>query len=233
MNKYLIALLGFISMVLACTPPVVFDQPYPIGEDDLTTIPKAYQGSFICESDSALLTIAENDVTIKKENYFLLPLKYVEERDDCNIDGNEMFVSGRQECIPVEFVNDSIVRGYVVEYDTLFVMGEESVARMYNGHVVLSRELKDDQWGVSLLSLESNGDIVYRAMTDKTKIRNVGEITKMENITVKGDKNDRYKIRPTMKQFDELLQDEKIFIDCEYLTRVQVEPITIPIHLNN
>ena len=104
---------------------------------------------------------------------------------------------------------------------------------MYNGHVVLSQELRDGQWAISLLSLEDNADITYRAITDKTKIRNVGRITAMENITTEGDKNERYKIKPTMKQFDDLLQDKRVFIECEYLTRViAIEVPTKPIIIN-
>jgi len=202
-NKYIMLLLGFILVNSACTPPVVFD------------------------------VIDRNDITLRKENYFLLPLKDVEEKEDCRISGEQMYVTGRSECIPLEYINDSIVKGTVVEHDTLFVMSEGSVARMYNGHVVLSQELKSDQWAVSLLSLEANADIKYRAITDKTKIKNVGRITPMENITIEGDKKDRYKIKPTMKEFDELLSDEKVFIECEYLSRVLLDALpTEPIIIN-
>ncbi|MEM9547651.1 MAG: hypothetical protein AAGA77_16845 [Bacteroidota bacterium] len=220
MIRYWFYVLACMLMVSACTPPVVFDQPYPLGEDDLIELPSKYTGTFICESDSNLLIIDKHEITLKKENFFLMPLKDVEERPDCTIDGDEMYVEGREECIPLEFVNDSIVKGFVEEYDTLFVMSKGSVARMYNGHVVLSKEMRDGQWAVSLLSLEENSDVTYRAITDKTKIKNIGRITAMENITTTEDKNERYKIKPTMKQFDELLQDKKVFIECEYLTRV-------------
>ena len=223
MKSYVYGLIGVILMMVACTPPVVFDQPYPIDESNLETLPNLYQGSFICESDSSLLLIQDYEIMIRKENYFTLPLKYIEEREDCNMDGNEMFVSGRAECIPVEFVNDSTVRGIVIEHDTLFAMKEKSVARMYEGHLVLSQEVKDDEWAVSFLSLEPNADVVYRAITDKTKIKAVGKVTSVENITTLEDKNNRYKIKPTMKQFDELFHNEEVFIECEYLTRVQLE----------
>ena len=224
MKLQIVSLIGFILLIVACTPPVVFDQAYPIGEDNLKEIPASYTGSFICESDSSLLLIKKHEIVIKKENFFNLPLKYVEERDDCKIDGQEMYVSGREECIPLEFINDSTVRGTVIEHDTLFSIGNAAVVRMYQGHVVLSQEINDDQWAVSFLSIEKNTDVKYRAITDKTKIVNVGKVTKMENITTKEDKNNRYKIKPTMKQFDELFHDEKVFIECEYLTRVFVVP---------
>jgi hypothetical protein len=224
MKLRVVGIIGIILLIVACTPPVVFDQAYPIGEEDLEVIPSAYMGSFICESDSSLLLIKKHEVVIRTENFFDLPLKDVDERDDCNIDGQEMYVSGREECIPLEFVNDSTVRGTIIEHDTLFSMGKSGIVRMYQGHVVMSQEIHDDQWAVSFLSLEKNTDIKYRAISDKTKIANVGKVTKMENITTKEDKNNRYKIKPTMKQFDELFNDEKVFIECEYLTRVFLVP---------
>lgn len=223
MKFHFLNLLGLVLLLATCTPPVVFDQPYPIGEEDLIEFPELYTGSFICESDSALLLIQKNEIVIRKENYFKLPLKYVEEREDCNIEGEEMYVSGRAECIPLEFVNDSTVQGIVVEHDTLFSMGDKAVARMYHGHLVLSQEIEDFEWAVSFLSLEKNSDIVYRAITDKTKVAEVGKVTAMEDITTKEDKNNRYKIKPTMKQFDELMHHEKVFVECEYLTRVYLD----------
>lgn len=216
---------SFLGM-LSCTPPVVFDKAYPLDQDDLVELPATYQGVFVCESDSALLVIEHKDITLRRENYFLLPVSEVETREDCRIDGKQMYVEGRKECIPLEYINDSIVKGMVVEQDTLFIMGEGSVARMYNGHVVLSQEIKDNQWAVSLLSLEENSDITYKAITDKTKIKNIGKITSMENITTESDKKDRYKIKPSMRQFDELINDEKVFVECEYLTRINLDAVS-------
>ena len=221
--KYLgYTVLAIFAMIISCTPPVVFDQPYPTNADNLSAIPDEYQGTFICESDSALLFIEDRQIYIRQEHFFLLPLKDVEEFEECRIVGNEMYVAGRSECIPLEFLSDSLVRGIVLEYDTLFSLQETSVARLYEGHVALSAELMDGQWSVSFLSLEPNSDIKYRAITDKTRIKNIEKITVLENITSKDDKEERYKINPTMKQFDELFKDEKVFIECEYLTRVYV-----------
>ena len=105
MNFRIISFIGIILLIVACTPPVVFDQPYPIGEENLEEIPESYTGSFICESDSSLLLIKKHEIVIRKENFFDLPLKFVEQSDDCNIDGQEMYVSSRDECIPLIFIN--------------------------------------------------------------------------------------------------------------------------------
>lgn len=213
----------FVVLIISCTPPVVFEQAYPAGQDDLTSIPKLYQGSFICESDSALVIISDYDITLHKTHYFDTKIKYVEEREDCNLVDDKMYVSGRLECIPVSIVNDSMLRGTYQETDTLFKMQKGSIARLYNGQLVINQEIKPQEWAISLLTPENGGDITYKAITSETKIQNVARVTHIQDITTDQDKSPRYKVRPTKKEFDALLADEKIFIECEYLMRVKLE----------
>jgi hypothetical protein len=212
-----------IVTVVSCTPPVVFDQAYPSDKENLKSIPKQYQGAFICESDSALVVITDHIITLHREHFFNTKIKYVEEREECKIVDDKMYVSGRLECIPITMVNDSMVRGTFQETDTLFFMEKGSVARLYKGHLVINQEIKHKEWAISLLSPENGGDITYKAITEKTKIKNVSKVTHTTEITVNKGKKPRYKIRPTMKEFDELLTDDKVFIECDYLTRVNME----------
>ena len=220
--KYLFLTLVAL-LVLKCSPPVVFEEAYPIGEKDLVQLPEAYKGVYICESDSTIVLIKDSMIIARSEHFFRLPLKSVEEREDCSLDGDEMFVSGRDECIPLVYLNDSTVQGTVVDYDTLFIMNKEGVARLYQGHVVLSQKLEEREWAISLLSLQESGDLWYRAITDKTQIKKVKKITAMTDITKEGDKKSRYRIRPSEKQFDALINDENIFIECETLLRMRME----------
>lgn len=210
-------------LIISCSPPVVFDQAYPSNQKDLDIIPRSFQGAFICESDSALVLITENNITLHKTHYFDTKKRYVEEREDCKIVDDKMYVTGRLECIPVTLVNDTVVRGIVKETDTLFVMQEGSVARMHNGHLVISQQIKDREWSVTLLTPEIGDDISFKAITNTTSIKNVSKVTHTTDITTDRDKNSRYRIRPTMKEFDELLADDKVFIECEYLKRVQLD----------
>jgi len=212
-----------ILLMLSCTPPVVFDQAYPTDQEDLLSIPRQFQGAYICESDSALIMITDSDITLHKSHYFTTKVKYLEQREDCRIQDDKVYINGREECIPIEVVNDSIVRGAYQEIDTLFYMQEGSVARLHNGHLVINQELKRREWAVSLLSPQLGGDLTYKAITNKTKIKNVERVTRTKDITTAEDKNPRYKVRPTMTEFDKLLADEKIFIECEYLVKVNLD----------
>lgn len=210
-------------LIISCTPPVVFDQAYPSDQEDLLSIPTAYQGAFLCESDSAIVTITDHHIVLQRTNYFNTGIKQIEERDDCKIIDDKMYVSGRLECIPITIVNDTIIRGTYEETDTLFVMQQGSVARLYNGHLVINQELRNNEWAVSLLTPESGGDMSYKAITNATNIKNVGKITPLWDITSERDKKPRYKVRPTMTEFEALLKSHKVFIECEYLTRVHLD----------
>lgn len=218
-----ISFILFAIFILSCSPPVVFDGPYPQGGSDLLHLPDVYQGTFICESDSSIVLIGPQMITLRQEHFFTTALKDVDEKEDCSVIGNEMYIKGREECVPLEFVNDSTVRGIITEYDTLFVISKTGIARTYKGHLVLSQEIEDSEWAINIVTLQDNRDMIYRAITDETKIKNVRKITQLQDITDPEDDSPRYKIRPTMKEFDALLSDEKVFVECEYLTRVSLE----------
>jgi len=221
--KNIILIFFSIVLVYSCTPPVVFDTAYPTDSTDLVEIPSEYQGAFICESDSSLIIIKEHDIVIRKEQYFRLSLKHVEEKEGCMISGDNMYVDNRKECIPIVFENDSIVRGTVIEHDTLFNMQPGSVARIYKGHVVISQEVEKNLWAVNLLELQENGDVIFKAITDKTKIGNVQQVTSTKELPTTKRNRPKYKVKPTMGEFDEMMKDDKIFITCDYLTRVNLE----------
>lgn len=218
-----VLVLAFVFWVAACTPPVVFNTAYPTDGNDLTEIPLEYQGAFICDSDSSIIIIQSSTIAIRKEQFFRLPLKHVEEKENCMINGDEMYVNDRKECIPIVFENDSIVRGTVIEVDTLFNIAPGSLARLYKGHVVLSQEVAKDKWAINLLTLQENGDVIYRAITDKTEVNKVSRITTTQKLEKKKKNGPKYLVKPTMAEFDELINNEKVFIICDYLSRINLE----------
>lgn len=215
-------LFAILFLVVACSPPVVFEQAYPPNGEDLQEIPKDFRGAFICESDSALLVISPLSATLHKTIYFEESLSKVREKDGCEIIDNKMYVAGRRECIPLEMINDSTVRGVVEELDTLFVIQKGSSVREHKGHLIVNQEFRKDKWEVSIISQQENGDLVYKAITPKSSIKRVNRITPATEITTSKDKRPKYSVNPTLKQFDALFNDEKIFIECEYLTRVKL-----------
>ena len=75
--KY-IAVLILSFLVIRCSPPVVFEEAYPTGEEDLIQIPDAYKGAFICESDSTIIYVSH------RQEKGLTPRQYLELIPDPN-----------------------------------------------------------------------------------------------------------------------------------------------------
>lgn len=218
-----LTLISLLFFIISCTPPVVFDQPYPPDAADLELIPLAFQGEYICESDSALVIISDKNITIHRTNYFQVPLSQIEQRNDCSIADDKMYVTGRHECIALDMVNDSTVRGIFEEHDTMFVMQPGSIARLYKGHLMINQEYRNNEWAVNVLSPQPQSDLILKAITQRSNINDIKKITPTKDITTSKDKKPRYIVKPTLKEFDELFNDKKIFIECEYLTRVKLQ----------
>jgi hypothetical protein len=214
-------LIAFIF--LDCTPPVVFDQAQPIEGQTVSEIPDAYQGLYICESDSTLIIISDQIVYAQHEHFFVISTEGLEEREDCSLMENEIYLPGKEMCIPIEYIDENTVKGYITDIDTLFIMNEGHAAKTYKGHLFLSKQLREEEWAVSMLSHDEEGNILYRSITEDSDLKGIRRITPMKDITRPTDRKRRFKITPDQKAFDRLISNNDIFIDCEYLMRVNLE----------
>jgi len=222
-SRICIAFIFTALLFVNCTPPVVFDQAQPIEGEAMIEIPDAYQGMFICESDSTLIIISDQIVYAQHEHFFVISTVGLEEREDCSLMENEIYLPGKEMCIPIEYIDENTVKGYITDIDTLFIMNEAHVAKLYKGHLFLSKRVNQDEWAVSMLSNDSDGNINYRTITEDSSFKSIRRITQMEDITRPTDRKQRFKITPDKKAFDLLINNKNIFIDCEYLMRINLE----------
>ena len=217
-------LLLILILFWSCEPPVVFDQAYPIGEADLDNIPNSFQGSFICESDSSIVHISDQLIIHESYYRFRSKLKDLEEREDCSIEDDKIFLKGMSECVPLKYINDSIVEGEYMMTDTLFKNKSHAFARLYRGHLFLSQKIKSNEWIVHFLTPDGN-NLFYRAIADKSSIKEIEVITPIEKLEQADSDKPRYRITPTLKEFDLLIDSPSIFIECEYLIHINIEYI--------
>ncbi|MDA9774200.1 hypothetical protein N9B82_04510 [Saprospiraceae bacterium] len=219
-NALLVALV--FMLFVSCEPPVVFDSPYPLGVENLEEIPTDFHGVYMCESDSSLIWISDQTIIHESYHYFQTSLERVRETDQCSIVDEMMILPGNNECIPLTYITDSIVRGEYIVSDTLFKNKKYAVARMYKGHLVINTKIEQNEWMIHYLSPD-DGNLYYRSIVDKSNLKQIARITEMEDITEANSKQDRFLIKPSMKEFDALFHNEKIFIECEYLISVEME----------
>jgi len=218
----IIGLFIVLFLTVQCDPPVVFDQPYPLNEADLEEIPENFVGVYMCESDSSLIWISDQLIVHESYHFFQTSLARIKENENCSVEDGNMVLPGRNECIPLTYLNDSVVRGEYIVSDTLFKNKDQAVARMYQGHLVISTKLDKKEWMIHYLSPDKE-NLLYRSIVDRSNLKQVEKVTPMEEITTDEDKNKRYIIRPSMTEFNAIFHNKAIFIECEYLYRVKVD----------
>ncbi|NNF36230.1 MAG: hypothetical protein HKN68_19155, partial [Saprospiraceae bacterium] len=103
-SRICIAFIFTVLLLTNCTPPVVFDKPQPLGGEAVIEIPDVYQGLYICESDSTLIIISDHIVYAQHEHFFVISTEGLEEREDCSLMENEIYLPGKEMCIPIEYI---------------------------------------------------------------------------------------------------------------------------------
>ena len=69
----------------SCDSPVGFTEAQPGNALDLSALPKAFQGMFICQSDSILVKVLDQAIYSEITELALIPMSYIAEREECEI----------------------------------------------------------------------------------------------------------------------------------------------------
>ena len=216
--------IGIVIVLSACSPPLVFDRPFPPNEDDLMEIPEKYRGVYMCESDSTLVVINKSVIYAREPYYFEESVEYIEECEDCKLVGDKLIMNQTGEEVPIEFTEEGKVRGHFIEQDTLFKFGEYSIARPYDGNLLLSISLKNKEWAIYGLTRNNAGNVVYRAINEATDLELVDDISPITELEREvADDPPRYMVRPTLADFDRMFRNERIYIECETLIRIKFD----------
>lgn len=218
-----LSLLLFLLLIISCSSPVVFDDSYPKGIEELDQIPIQYQGYYMCESDSTLIVINDNNIYAQSSYFFESELEEMLKREQCTIQDGEIYLEEIEECIPFEYISEDSIRGMFYDVDTLFRLSQNARIKPYKGSLVLSQRIDNKEWILTLLSMDAYGNIIYKAITEEYDLETLQAITNTEQIDVDRNNEPIYKVKPTKKEFDALFESEKIFIECEYLIHVNPE----------
>lgn len=221
------AFLGLLFFI-SCTSPIVFDQAYPLDAEAAEEIAVHYQGIYMCESDSTIIVITSQEVYAQSPYYFEMSIQDAEDRENCILNDGELYLTEVDECIDIEYIGEDSIKGEYYELDTLFNISDDAIVKPYKGSLVLSQKLKDNEWVINLLSLDGYGNVIYRSITDESELDKVEAITEMEQVGVDRNSEPIYKVSPSKHEFDQLFENPKIFIECEYLISVNLENFTLP-----
>lgn len=219
----------FIFAVFSCTSPIVFDDAYPKDVDGLSYIPEYYQGLYMCESDNTLIVINESSIYAESGYFIEASIEDILAREQCTIEDGEIYLSEIGECLPFEYISEDSVRVQLYDIDTLFRISDQAKMKPYKGSLVVSQQIENDDWIITLLSMDAYGNISYRAITEDFDLEEVESITDPKQISVDRNGEPIYQVKPTRSEFDAMFESKKIFIEYEYL--IHMNPELLPLHI--
>ena len=195
-------------ILTGCEPAVVFKDAMPPGVDPVTTVPKIFRGVYVSENDSARIYI-EKDLAVQESFYeFVTSVARVHETEDCSIVAGGLYLPGRKECIPFEYINEDSITAKVYELDTIFSFDKDEVAKYYKGHLFLNLKSDSNNWICWMLTPQQDGSITLELIDIPDNKRKIEEISIDYETRNKDKKDVQYIINPTLVEFDKILEKE-------------------------
>ncbi len=219
--KYLWAFSIFLYL-FSCEPGVVFEKAMPPDVPPLQNIPTQFMGAYLCESDSSRIYIFDH-LAFKESHFeFITTIDKIMGTEDCAILDGGLYLPGRDECVPFNYLSADSINATVYDIDTLFNFRDFEVAKMHKGNLFLNQLDNQNNWITWILSPEPKGELLLKFIDIPDKILSVESIT--DDYTTRITSNDQvqYIINPTLAQFERIL-DKDLTIACERLTPIGLE----------
>lgn len=191
--------------MFACETKVMFKNAIPPEGKVLRTIPTPFLGVYYSQCDSTILH-ALPDV-IYKEGYFefTTTTAKIQEEKGCRIADNGMYLRGTKECVPFEYVNGDTINVKLIQKDTLFVISEHQVAKLYEGHLYLNHKDNNHNWIASRVTPRADGSLLWELVDVPNRVEKVREITKDYQSYIRRDDEEIFVLNPTQIEFETLL----------------------------
>ena len=208
--KYAIA--GFLFVLVSyCQSPVVFTEPQPKNEPELSTIPVEYQGMYWCEVDSITLIIDNKMIFSQKEYESRLTIAEIESNPNLAFQNDRLYSSYLKKSYPAKQIGETIVSEITLK-DTLFSLATGQVLKFHKGHLILNTPLDDDIWEVTIISQKSQDILSITRAKLPDNLDDLKRITSVTKLKTDDDENAvQIKIAPTMIEFDKILNDQLLF----------------------
>lgn len=187
-----------------------FENPQPDNDSELTGFPAKFKGLYM-NSDSIFIRIEED--RILRESYYtdIIHKKVLDSlKEDCNIINGKLVIKEFKAEYNLKPKGDSILLTRKM-IDTLFRFSLNQKAKRINGQLVLSRR-DSIFWNVQFLLIEKN-IIKFKNIYEKEDLKKLDSIT-----AIKGKMLDSisYLIKPTRREFKDILKIKKLGTDQEY-----------------
>jgi hypothetical protein len=206
--KFITTIIILTSLV-ACAPPVTFNEPQPTNTDNLSEFPNRLQGHYLSSADSSVLIIDAK--TIQRIYDFDYTINSSQIDSNSRLSGDTIINVTTNTREIVKRAGDSLVT-HINYIDTLFQIDYDNVVRKFKGFYFLNKRLDKESWEVKKIEL-SKGQLIVSSISSKEDIENLKAITESTQDTVAP-----YNFAATKKQFKEFVKN-KGFTDSEKFIR--------------
>lgn len=224
MFKYGIA--GFLLILFFnCQPSVVFSEPQPKGESELSVIPIEYQGIYWCEVDSIALIIDEKMISKQKEYESRLSKAEIESNPNLSFQNGRLYSNKSNQSYPANQIDETIITDVTFK-DTLFSKTTGQILKFFKGHLILNEPTDNNSWEVTIISLKHQDILSITRANMPENLDELERITPIERSKInENEKTSQIKISPTMEEFDKILSKGLVF-DGSCLEFKRIFPIT-------
>jgi hypothetical protein len=206
--KFITTIIILTSLV-ACAPPVTFNEPQPTNTDNLSEFANRLQGHYLSSADSSVLIIDAK--TIQRIYDFDYTINSSQIDSNSRLSGDTIINVTTNTREIVKRAGDSLVT-HINYIDTLFQIDYDNVVRKFKGFYFLNKRLDKESWEVKKIEL-SKGQLIVSSISSKEDIENLKAITESTQDTVAP-----YNFAATKKQFKEFVKN-KGFTDSEKFIR--------------
>ena len=215
---FFLSVLYFIS----CEPNVLFEEAVPPEVSAIDRIPIDFQGGFICESDSSRMYADEFIIYNESYHQFVTTLDRIKETENCSIIAGGLYLPGRKECIPFEYLSEDTITAKVYSIDTLFAFRDHEVLKLYKGRLFMNYKNGLDEWVTFMISPMEDGALKWELIDIPDSVRKVEAITRDYTMRVNADDETKYIIKPTLVEFERII-DKNYVRPCDILFPINFE----------
>jgi hypothetical protein len=205
----IIATIIILTSLIACAPPVTFNEPQPTNTNNLSEFPSRLQGQYLCIADSSVLIIVAKTIQRIYDFDYKIHPSQIDSNSRLSGDTIINLIANTREIVKRD--GDSLVT-HINYIDTLFQIDYDNVVRKFKGFYFLSKRLDKDSWEVKKIEL-SKGQLIVSSISSTEDIENLKAITESTQDTVAP-----YNFAATKKQFKEFVKS-KGFTDSEHFIK--------------
>jgi len=217
--KLMIACIATIILFASCEPNVLFQEASPPDIESITKFPADFQGVYVCESDSSRMIVEPFIAYNESFHIFETSIDRIRETENCSILGQGLYLPGRKECIPFEYISDDSIMAKIYSIDTLFNFRKHEVLKLYKGRLFINYKSSPGEWVTFMISPLEDGSLNWELIDIPDRTSKVEAITS-NYISKRKQNNDRkFIIKPTLVEFDRILEKDYTR-ECDILTPI-------------